>query len=118
MFGLKEQEGKEKNGKEMDRKLIARTSFRSQKHFYVRLSGRSVREFVEACKKVTGVPLKIEYLPRRPGDYAEVYSDPTKILRELNWSARYMDLEESLQNAWRWQKTHLNGYGPPLPAST
>ncbi|KAM7524784.1 hypothetical protein LguiA_014686 [Lonicera macranthoides] len=80
--------------------------------------GRSVREFVEACKKVTGVPLKIEYLPRRPGDYAEVYSDPTKILRELNWSARYMDLEESLRNAWRWQKTHLNGYGPPLATST
>ncbi|KAE8731843.1 putative UDP-arabinose 4-epimerase 3 [Hibiscus syriacus] len=46
--------------------------------------GRSVKEFVEACKKATGVKIKIDYLPRRPGDYAEVLSDPTKIRRELN----------------------------------
>lgn len=41
--------------------------------------GRSVKEFVEACKKATGVPMRVDYLPRRPGDYAEVYSDPAKI---------------------------------------
>ncbi|KAJ0027297.1 hypothetical protein Pint_36581 [Pistacia integerrima] len=50
--------------------------------------GRSVKEFVEACKKATGVDIKVEYLSRRPGDYAEVYSDPTKIRRELNWTAK------------------------------
>ncbi|KAL6347390.1 hypothetical protein AAG906_018543 [Vitis piasezkii] len=62
--------------------------------------GRSVKEFVEACKKATGVDIKVEYLDRRPGDYAEVYSDPSKILRELNWTAQYTNLQES-----------LNGYG-------
>uniref|UniRef100_A0A6N2L8A1 NAD-dependent epimerase/dehydratase domain-containing protein n=1 Tax=Salix viminalis TaxID=40686 RepID=A0A6N2L8A1_SALVM len=36
--------------------------------------GRSVKEFVEACKKATGVEIKVEYLGRRPGDYAGVYS--------------------------------------------
>ncbi|KAH9606938.1 hypothetical protein KSS87_009333 [Heliosperma pusillum] len=71
--------------------------------------GSSVKEFVEACKKATGVNIKVEYLPRRPGDYAEVYSDPSKIRDELNWTAKY-NLEESLQIAWRWQKTHRNGY--------
>ncbi|KAL0363704.1 UNVERIFIED_CONTAM: putative UDP-arabinose 4-epimerase 3 [Sesamum calycinum] len=50
--------------------------------------GRSVKEFVEACKKATGVPIKVDFLPRRPGDYAEVYSDPTKIKNELNWTAK------------------------------
>ncbi|KAI3764178.1 hypothetical protein L2E82_14181 [Cichorium intybus] len=74
--------------------------------------GRSVKEFVEACKKATGVSIKVEYLPRRPGDYAEVFSDPSKILRELNWSARHTDLEKSLQVAWKWQRSHHNGYGP------
>ncbi|XP_031256469.1 UDP-arabinose 4-epimerase 1-like isoform X1 [Pistacia vera] len=74
--------------------------------------GRSVKEFVEACKKATGVDIKVEYLSRRPGDYAEVYSDPTKIRRELNWTARYTDIQESLKVAWRWQKSHMNGYGP------
>lgn len=73
--------------------------------------GRSVKEFVEACKKATGVDIKVEYLDRRPGDYAEVYSDPSKILRELNWTAQYTDLQKSLQTAWRWQKSHRNGYG-------
>lgn len=76
--------------------------------------GRSVNEFVEACKKATGMEIKVEYLDRRPGDYAEVYSDPTKIKRELNWSAKYTDLEQSLAVAWRWQKRHSNGYASSL----
>ncbi|XP_074347749.1 UDP-arabinose 4-epimerase 1-like [Apium graveolens] len=79
--------------------------------------GRSVKEFVEACKKATGVSIKVDFLERRPGDYAEVLADPTKILRELNWTARYTDLQESLQVAWRWQKSHVNGYGPALISS-
>ncbi|RXH67799.1 hypothetical protein DVH24_027946 [Malus domestica] len=73
--------------------------------------GSSVKEFVEACKKATGVDIKVEYLSRRPGDYAKVYSDPSKVRQELNWTAKYT-LKESLQIAWRWQKLHLNGYGP------
>lgn len=73
--------------------------------------GRSVKEFVEACKKATGVNIKVEYLARRPGDYAEVFSDPSKIDHELNWTAKYTDLQESLRVAWRWQKAHRNGYG-------
>ncbi|KAL1165320.1 hypothetical protein V6Z11_A06G123800 [Gossypium hirsutum] len=72
--------------------------------------GRSVKEFVEACKKATGVEIKVDYLPRRPGDYAEVFSDPTKIRLELNWTAQLTDLQESLQIAWRWQKAHRDGY--------
>ncbi|KAL8474151.1 hypothetical protein ACS0TY_030834 [Phlomoides rotata] len=72
--------------------------------------GSSVKEFVEACKKATGVNIKIDYLSRRPGDYAEVYSDPSKIWNELNWKAKYTNLEESLAVAWRWQKGHRNGY--------
>ncbi|KAK4360377.1 hypothetical protein RND71_019329 [Anisodus tanguticus] len=79
--------------------------------------GRSVKEFVEACKVATGVPIKVDFLPRRPGDYAEVYSDPTKIRNELNWTAKYTDLQESLQVAWRWQKSHLNGYGSSMATS-
>jgi len=72
-----------------------------------------VKEFVEACKKATGVNIKVEFLPRCPGDYAEVYSDPTKINRELKWSAQRTNLEESLRTAWSWQKSHRDGYGIP-----
>ncbi|KAK3227334.1 hypothetical protein Dsin_007196 [Dipteronia sinensis] len=76
--------------------------------------GRSVKEFVEACKKATGVDIKVDYLSRRPGDYAEVFSDPSKIRDELNWTAQHTDLQESLEIAWKWQKAHLNGYGPSM----
>ncbi|KAK0585580.1 hypothetical protein LWI29_030755 [Acer saccharum] len=76
--------------------------------------GRSVKEFVEACKKATGVDIKVDYLSRRPGDYAEVFSDPSKIRDELNWTARRTDLQESLEIAWKWQKAHLNCYGPSM----
>ncbi|OIW13767.1 hypothetical protein TanjilG_17946 [Lupinus angustifolius] len=73
--------------------------------------GRSVKEFVDACKKATGANIEVDFLPRRPGDYAEVYSDPTKIRLELNWTAQHTDLEKSLQVAWKWQKSHRDGYG-------
>ncbi|XXG65892.1 hypothetical protein AAC387_Pa05g3487 [Persea americana] len=74
------------------------------------ISGKSVKEFVEACKKATGVDIKVDYLSRRPGDYAVVYSDPSKIRRELNWSAQHTDLLESLRIAWNWQRSHRDGY--------
>ncbi|KAH9324046.1 hypothetical protein KI387_004224 [Taxus chinensis] len=72
--------------------------------------GSSVREFVEACKKATGVNITVVFLERRPGDYAEVYSDPSKIKNELNWSAEHTDLAETLAVAWRWRESHPDGY--------
>lgn len=42
-----------------------------------------MKEFVDACMKVTGASIKVEYAPRRPGDYAEVFSDPAKAKKEL-----------------------------------
>jgi len=73
--------------------------------------GVSVKEFVNACKKVTKVPIKVvEQKEARPGDYAEVYANVDKIEEELGWKARYVDLEESLGHAWKWRKKHPNGY--------
>eukprot|EP00252_Welwitschia_mirabilis_P001575 TRINITY_DN1145_c0_g1_i1.p1 TRINITY_DN1145_c0_g1~~TRINITY_DN1145_c0_g1_i1.p1 ORF type:complete len:264 (+),score=58.19 TRINITY_DN1145_c0_g1_i1:705-1496(+) len=72
--------------------------------------GSTVKEFVEACKMATGVKITVTTLERRPGDYAEVYSDPSKIWRELKWSAKYTNLSESLAQAWRWRKSHPEGY--------
>lgn len=74
------------------------------------IAGSSVKEFVEACKEATGVNVSVSYLDRRPGDYAEVYSDPSKIKMELNWTAQHVDLKQSLADAWRWRQQHQNGY--------
>ncbi|KAL9997493.1 putative UDP-arabinose 4-epimerase [Helianthus debilis subsp. tardiflorus] len=101
-------------------KIFSENAFDAVMHFVaVAYVGEStleplkpVKEFVEACMKATGVSIKVEYLPHRPSDYAEVFSDPSKIRRELKWSARFFDLEKSLRGAWKWQKSHHNGYEP------
>ena len=72
--------------------------------------GKSVKEFVDACKEATGVNITVSYLPRRSGDYAEVWSYPKKINEELNWSAKYTDLKESIAMSWKWHQAHPNGY--------
>eukprot|EP00899_Mesostigma_viride_P020333 jgi/Mesvir1/28300/Mv04822-RA.1 len=72
--------------------------------------GYSVREFVDVCRKVTGKEISVKEKERRPGDYAEVYSDPSKIYREIGWRAQYTELEESIRHAWNWQVAHPHGY--------
>jgi UDP-arabinose 4-epimerase len=79
-------------------------------------TGSSVKEFVEACKAATGVNINVRYLDRRPGDYAQVYSDPSKIQRELKWDAKYTNLRESLEIAWKWHTLHRNGYNSTASA--
>lgn len=72
-------------------------------------NGISMREFVETCKKVTGVDIEVFYRPEpRPGDYAEVYANVDKIRRELGWVAKYTDLRESLMHAWVFRKRLKN----------
>lgn len=67
--------------------------------------GVSMREFVETCKEVTGVDIKVHYRNEpRPGDYAEVYANVDKIEQELGWKANYTDLYESLSHAWEFRK--------------
>ncbi|KAI9122586.1 hypothetical protein K1719_006426 [Acacia pycnantha] len=63
--------------------------------------GRSMKEFVDACKKVTGANIKKCVVTQERSDL------------NLNWTARYIDLQESLQIAWRWQKSYRDGYGTP-----
>jgi UDP-arabinose 4-epimerase len=72
--------------------------------------GNSVREFLDAIMKVTGKEFKVEYKPRRPGDYAEIFANPNKIKEALGWSAKFTDLETSLATAWKWRQAHPDGY--------
>ena len=66
--------------------------------------GHSVREVIEACKKVTGRDFKVVDGPRRPGDPPALVADPTKAKRELGWEPRYTDLEEIISTAWAWMQ--------------
>jgi len=67
--------------------------------------GYSVREVVEAVKKVTGVDFITEDTARRPGDPPVLVADSSKLKDRLDWQPRYNDLEYIIKTAWEWEKT-------------
>ena len=72
-------------------------------------NGYSVLEMVRAFGDVWGEPVKYKIAPRRPGDIAECYADPTKALEVLGWRAE-RDLHKMCEDAARWQKMNPDGY--------
>jgi len=73
--------------------------------------GHSVREIIDAARRVTGVDFKVEIGPRRAGDPASLYSDPSRIHEELGWRAQHTDIEETIRSAYQWFSKNPNGYG-------
>lgn len=72
--------------------------------------GFSVREVIDACRRITGHAIPEEVGPRRPGDPPELVADSTRAQRQLAWQPRYTDLEEIVGTAWNWHKKHPRGY--------
>jgi UDP-glucose 4-epimerase len=64
--------------------------------------GFSVREVIEAARRVTGHPIPADVQPRRPGDPAVLVASSEKAIRELSWKPRYTDLDSILRTAWAW----------------
>lgn len=71
--------------------------------------GYSVLDVLHAFEKACGKTLPYKIEPRRAGDIAEVYADPTKAARELGWTAAY-GIEQMCADSWRWQSQNPNGY--------
>ena len=72
-------------------------------------NGSSVLEVVNAFMKVNGVKVPYSIKPRRPGDIATCYCNPTKAEKELGWKAKY-NLEDMCRDSWNWQSQNPNGY--------
>ena len=72
--------------------------------------GYSVLEMVRAFEAASGQPVPYRIAPRRPGDIATCYADPSKAERELGWKAQ-RGLQQMMQDAWRWQSLNPRGYG-------
>lgn len=71
--------------------------------------GYSVLDMLHSFEKVCGKKLPYKIAPRRPGDIATCYSDPSKAKRELGWVAE-RNLDEMCEDTWRWQQQNPNGY--------
>ncbi|GLC32055.1 UDP-glucose 4-epimerase GalE [Clostridium omnivorum] len=72
--------------------------------------GFSVKEVIEATRKVTGKEIKAEVTPRRAGDPAILIASSEKAISELNWKPKYDSLDTIIDTAWQWHKNHANGY--------
>ena len=74
-------------------------------------NGFSVREIIEAAKKVTGRDFLVEEAPRRAGDPAILIAGSAKIREVTGWQPRHSEVENIIADAWKWHSTHLEGYG-------
>ncbi len=72
-------------------------------------TGYSVLDLVNAFKRVNQVDVPYVIAPRRAGDIAENYADPSKALRLLGWKAE-KTLEDMCRDTYRFQKANPKGY--------
>jgi UDP-glucose 4-epimerase len=66
--------------------------------------GFSVRQVVESARRVTGHPIPVEELPRRPGDPAVLIAGSGKIEADLAWRPKYIQLDDIVRSAWEWHQ--------------
>ena len=72
--------------------------------------GYSVLEVVNAFSRACGVKIPYTIVPRRAGDIATCYADPSFARKTLGWQAE-RDLLSMCTDAWRWQSQNPEGYG-------
>lgn len=71
--------------------------------------GYSVLEVIAAFEKAAQHPVPYRIVPRRSGDIAKSWSDPSKAFQDLGWKAAF-SLKEMMEDTWRWQVNNPNGY--------
>ncbi len=71
--------------------------------------GYSVLDMVNAFAKACGKPIPYKIAPRRSGDIAQCYADPTLAQQDLGWTAQY-GIEEMCRDTWNWQTRNPKGF--------
>jgi UDP-glucose 4-epimerase len=73
-------------------------------------TGYSVRQVIDAVRRVTGRDFEVREEPRRPGDPPALVAANAKAREGLGWTPQ-RTLEEMVADAWAWQQAHPGGYG-------
>jgi len=73
--------------------------------------GTSVREVIQAAERVTGTKVPHSIGPRRAGDPPALVAVPSRSRTVLGFEPVVSDIDEIVETAWRWRKTHPQGYG-------
>lgn len=72
-------------------------------------TGYSVLDVVKAFEQASGRSVGLGYSPRREGDVAACYADPTQAASLIGWRAQ-RGLAEMCGDVWRWQQANPTGY--------
>lgn len=72
-------------------------------------TGYSVLDMITAFEKANAIAIPYTIAPRRPGDIATCYSDPSKARDRLGWQAE-KSLEDMCRDSWNWQMQNPHGY--------
>ena len=72
--------------------------------------GYSVKEVIETARKVTGHPIPAKEEARRAGDPARLVASGEKARKILGWEPEIKDLADIISSAWKWHKSHRDGY--------
>ena len=72
--------------------------------------GASVREVIEACRRVTDHPIPVISGERRPGDPPILVADSSRAKEVLNWKPQFLEIDEIVRSAWQWHQAHPDGY--------
>lgn len=72
--------------------------------------GFSVKQVIEAARRVTGHPIPEKIEPRRAGDPAVLVASSEQAMKQLGWKPEKNSLEKILEDAWNWHRNHPNGY--------
>lgn len=67
--------------------------------------GVSINELIRIMKNVVGMPVQVEYAPKRPVDVSRVVLDSGRIIREIGTFSN-ISLEEGIERTWQWMKKH------------
>lgn len=73
-------------------------------------NGLSVKEIIDAARKVTGREIKVEVAPRRPGDPAKLIACSDRARQLLGWKPQFEVAEVIIESAWKWQLANPEGY--------
>ena len=80
-------------------------------------AGQAVKQSLELqqewlgqwSERASGKKVAYRIAPRRPGDAASCYADPSRAERELHWKTEF-DLDQMCIDSWNWQRKNPNGY--------
>jgi UDP-glucose 4-epimerase len=64
--------------------------------------GASVKEVIDACRRVTGMDIRYEVGARRAGDPPALVADSRRARAELGWTPRLERLDDVIATAWNW----------------